>query len=370
MDDVLNSDAPEHPQGTSVAEAAAAIEKRWADAEEAAEKGDTGDESGSEEQDDNAEEGGDTDVSPDADDSEQDENDDADPDTGGGDDDSGDSGAGDEGSESPISTLAELAEATEVPVEEILSGITHKVGEADVPLADLVSSYTGKAALDQGYQSLALERQTHTEAYQKQSTLMAHSMQAMEKLLSADLETAEMQALRTTDPGEWNARMTEIGQKVGALRGFHEKLSEAYDTHIKEERAKFFESEGQRLKAQIPGWGAEKLRTSIGVMREMGFSDEEVANIADSRLLKTALQFHDLKAENKALKEAAAKAQAAARKVKKTVPKKTLKPNAGNDGGKAKGQGIDRKNVVSLRRRLAKSNKVEDAAKVIEAMMT
>ena len=370
MDDVLNSDAPEHPQGTSVADAAAAIEKRWADAEEAAEKGDTGDESGSEEQDDNAEKGGDTDVSPDADDSEQDENDDADPDTGGEDDDSADSGAGDEGSESPISTLAELAEATEVPVEEILSGITHKVGEADVPLADLVSSYTGKAAFEQAHRSVSTAARERQEAHDKQSTLMAQSMKAMEKLLSADLETAGMQALRTTDPGEWNARVTEAGQKVSALRSFQDKLSEAYDTHIKEERASFFEREGQKLKVEVPGWGAEKLQTSIGVMREMGFSDDEVAQIADSRVLKAALQFHDLKAENKALKEAAAKAQAAARKVKKTVPKKTLKPNAGKDGTKAKGQGIDRKNVVSLRRRLAKSNKVEDAAKVIEAMMT
>ena len=125
-----------------------------------------------------------------------------------------------------------------------------------------------------------------------------------------------------------------------------------------------------RFGLEVPDWGADKLQTALGVVREMGFSDDEVANIADSRLIKAALRFHDLQAENKALKEAASKAQAAARKVKKTVPKKTLKPNASKDGAPSKGKGIDRKNVISLKRRLAKSNKVEDAAKVIEALMT
>ena len=350
---------PDAPQGTDLATAAAAIEKVW----------DTTDEPTPEEQDDNTGEEGDTDVAPDAGASEQDENDDIAPDAGEGDEDGAGEGDEDEDADTPIQTLAELAEATEVPVEELLSGITHKVGEADVPLADMISSYQDSGTRRQMLQAMAVERQSNTEALQKQATVLSNSMQAIERILHIDMETPEMQALRTTDPGEWNARITEVGHKVQALNAFKERLSAMYDQHMEQERAKFFEAEGKRLKAEIPDWGTAKLQQAMGVISELGFSNEEVAGIADSRLLKAALQFDALRAENKALKEAAAKAKATAREVKKTVPKKTLSPGAKGNAG-ATGKGIDRKNVVSLKRRLAKSHKVEDAAKVIEAMMT
>ena len=366
MDNEITQQQPDAAQGTDLATAAAAIEKVWdASDEEVKDEGAEDSEQAASES--PADDKDDVDASAD-DTSDEEEGDDG----AGEQDETGSSEESEEQGDDAgaITTLAELAEATEVPVEEILSGITHKVGEADVPLADMIASYQDSGTRSQMLQTMAVERQTNTEATQKQATLMAQSMQAVERILQVDMETPEMQALRTTDPGEWNARITEVGQKVQALNTFKERLGAAYDEYMEEERAKFFKAEGERLKADVPGWGTEMLQKSIGVIKGFGFSDEEVAGMADSRLMKAALQFDNLRAENKALKEAAAKAQAAARKVKKTVPKKTLSPGATKDGSGNKGKGIDRKNVVSLKRRLAKSHKVEDAAKVIEAMMT
>ena len=271
--------------------------------------------------------------------------------------------------DTPIDSLVALAEATEVPIEDILANVKHTIGETEVPLSEMVASYADKAERDETHRFVSETARESATAYEKQSTILAQTMQTIEKFVSSDMETAEMQALRASDPAEWTARITEAGQKVQSLRGLREELAAGYDQHVQAERQKFFELEGQKLRSDIPGWGSEKLQTALTVVKGLGFSDEEVSHIADSRLMKAATEMHELRAENKALKAAASTANAAAKKVKKVVPKKTtLKPGARTAEAGAKG--IERKNMVSLKRRLAKSNRVDDAAKVIEMMMS
>ena len=369
---------PEHPEGTSVADAAVAIEKIWDksdDQDDAADKAkaDADEGSDAEQTDDDS----DTDDKDDIDASNDDQDDKEEEDDGDDEQDEGDTG--EEGSSDeddsddsaePITSLKDLAEATETPIEEILANIKHTVGDTEVPLGDMVASYKDKATRDQLTEAIRAQGREREEAYTKQSALLAQSMGAIEKLMVADIESADMQALRTTDPGEWNARVTEAGQKIAKIKEFREYLSSEYDKHMEAERNKFFENEGKKLKAEVPDWGADKLQLALGVMANLGFNQQEVSSIADSRLIKAALKFSELEAENKALKEAATKSKAVAKEVKKTVPKKTLSPNTRKGDAASKGKGIDRKNVISLKRRLAKSHKVEDAAKVIEAMMT
>ncbi len=123
--------------------------------------------------------------------------------------------------------------------------------------------------------------------------------------------------------------------------------------------------ESQRLRETVSDWGEEKASTVRKTMQTLGYSNEELGQVYDSRLIVGALELHALRAENAALKADKAKAADAVKRVKKDVPV-MVRPGKQLNTGKL---AVNAKQLNKLRSNLNKSRSVKDAAKLIERML-
>lgn len=295
----------------------------------------------------------------------------------GSEDDEGDINAeSDEQDGEAITTLQELAQALDMSIDDLKSSITHTFkaagNEQSLTLAELETGYQLRADYDRDKTQLAESRrefeqqqQQRVAEYTQNANAMAQMFTNMEQQLLAQYQAPELQQLRTSDPAEWSARMYEGQQKLDQLRQQRDNAAVQYDQFINNERQHFLAAEGQKLAQNVDGWGDDKLKGAVDTIKTLGFSDEEVINVVDSRLITGALELQTLRAENEALKAKIESADKAVNKVKKTVPK-TVK--AGKPISTAKGA-VQRNQVNKLRKRLKTSGNVADAAALIENMI-
>ena len=130
------------------------------------------------------------------------------------------------------------------------------------------------------------------------------------------------------------------------------------------DRARFYQAEAQRLLSEVPDWGEEKLRVAVDTVKSLGFSDDEVVAIADSRLIKGSLELANLRSENAALRARVEKGVKPATTVKKNVPK-VITPGKKVQTSKAK---VKRDTLSQAKNRLQKTGSVRDAANVLMAL--
>ena len=121
----------------------------------------------------------------------------------------------------------------------------------------------------------------------------------------------------------------------------------------------------QALRQAIPDFGESHKATSRELMKSIGYSDQEVGQIFDHRLVMASLELAALRNTVATLEAEKAKATDAVKRVKKEIPK-LQKPSKQRS---ASPQGIQRDQLSRLQKRAAKSGRVEDAAAVIEQMM-
>ena len=115
---------------------------------------------------------------------------------------------------------------------------------------------------------------------------------------------------------------------------------------------------------RVPDFGKahrDKVKTLLG---EMGYSQYEISEVFDHRLVLGALELSDLRAEVAELRELKKQAETTAKRVKKDIPK-LQKPGKQRRAG----AGVKRDNLARLKDRAAKSGSVGDAAKVIEQLI-
>lgn len=311
----------------------------------------------------------------DDDDSDTDDHDDDD-DTSDDNDDSDDDSDDSDEDEPELSTLDELAEALEMEADDLkdLKVTFNAAGEqVTVPISEIISGYQKDSDYRKQTAALAEERNTFTstvktqqETYTRQSTVLAQVLMNIENSIKSAVKNPDMDALRQSDPAEWNARVTEANARLGNLEQLRNAASDNFKKFQMEAKKAFLQTQGQILQKDVEGWGDEKLKVAQDVMRSYGFSDEEIPEIADARLIKAALAFDAVMKENAALKEQKAKGKKAATKVKEKVPK-TLKP-----GTRAKAKS-KRPNFDKAKRRL-KANPVgkantQAAADAIEQLL-
>lgn len=277
-----------------------------------------------------------------------------------------------------ITTLSGLAEALETSPEELAGAISHTFKaageERTATLAELVEGYQLRADYDRSKGELAKQRQQldtaqqeGVKAFEAQAAQMANLLNFVEQNVLAQYSDAEMQKLRVEDPSEFAARMYEKDQKLAALNQKRQEATTQYDNFMAEQKRDFMLREGQKLQAEVPDWGRDKLNTAVETIRSLGLSDNEVGNIIDSRMIKGALELHDLRAENAALKARIEKAGAAAETVKKKVPK-IAKPGKLTTTANRNAR-VNKTQVQKLRGNLKKSQHVRDAAALIETMI-
>ena len=275
-----------------------------------------------------------------------------------------------------IHTLAQLATALEVSLDEFKAGLSHTFNangeETTVTLAELEAGYqkdadyrrqTGKLAEDR--RAAELDYQGRMQAYEQANVITAQSMGVAEQLLAAELNSPELENLRKADPAEWTARREEIGQRIGHLQQARQQAAQHYAQFQHNQRVELKTREQARLMERLPDFGSQHVQLARGTMESLGYAAPEIAEIFDHRLVLGALELAALRSEVETLRAEKSQAADTVKRVKKDVPK-LQKP--GKQQLKSKGR-IKRDNVTRLKERARKSGSVDDAAKVIETMI-
>ena len=307
----------------------------------------------------------------------EDEDDSTDDGTGGDDDDDGDgkvdATAEDDDTDAVegFDSLEGLAEALEVSVDDLSAlNISFKAAGEDqtVTLEELTKGYARQADYDRGKNAIAeqqrafeTEKANAIQEVQRQAAVAGQLLSHFEQHFQAARQDPKLAELRTNDPAEWSARVQEIDQQLAAVNNVRQAAALQYEQFQQDSHAQFLAQEAQRLQQEVPEWGEDKLRLAVDTVKSLGFSDDEVVSIAESRLIKGVLELADLRAENAALKARVSKGEQAAKTVKRTVPK-TLK------AGKTSKTSVRRDGLDKARSALKKSGNIADAAKVIEAL--
>lgn len=281
----------------------------------------------------------------------------------------------DEADTGTIQTLAELATALEITPDELKESITHTFRAADedltVTLAELEKGYQKDADYRRQTGQLAEARRQaeqdyneRMQAYEQSNVITAQAYQVAENLIAAELNDPRLAQLRESDPAEWTARREELGQRVNQLRGARTQAAQQYENFRQQQQVELRQREQNFLSEKLPDFGKEHVTVARGAMSSLGYSDQEIGDIFDHRLVLGALELASLRSEVEQLRAMKTKAADTVKRVKKDVPK-LQKPGRQQLGRK----GIPRNNVQKLKERARKSGKVEDAARVIESMM-
>ncbi len=276
----------------------------------------------------------------------------------------------------PIQTLTELADALEIPIDELKGQINHTFRaageEVTVNLAELEAGYQKDADYRRQTGELAEQRRqietdhiARMQGFEQQHAYTAHMMNVMEEMLIQDLNSDKLQALRASDPAEWTARREEIGQRVNAVQQARQSAAQQYDQFRFEQLKQLKERENASLRQKMPDFGTQHVQLATQTMASLGYGNDEIKDIFDHRLVIGALELATLREEVKQLRAEKTQAKDAVKRVKKTVPK-FQKPGRQRLKGRKQ---VTRDNVARLRERARKSGSVQDAAKVIESMM-
>ena len=117
------------------------------------------------------------------------------------------------------------------------------------------------------------------------------------------------------------------------------------------------------LAKDIKGWNDQMTQETIQMFRDAGFNDREISDSWDARALKVVREWNALKKENRALKEKGARAAAAAKKIKRTVPK------AHGKGSTVPTPSKKNKKVLDLKKRLKEHDSIDNATALITEIM-
>ena len=240
--------------------------------------------------------------------------------------------------------------------------------DVEVTIDELQSSYSRQADYTRKTQELAQQRKTVEEQQgevAKNEAIYKELLPKMEAALSESLGSEpDWDNLYSSDPigyvrerDLWN----EKKQKLQAVQGEQARLQEeAQAKHIEQVSAYMQYGDEQLINNHVPEWKdktiqqEEKLAIRDHAINDLGFTAEEINQVYDYRLL---LGLRNSWMQNK---------------TQKAVKKKpTQKASARNRVGKP-GSVTRKKTSTPLKKskaRLAKSGKVQDAAKVFEQLI-
>jgi hypothetical protein len=238
--------------------------------------------------------------------------------------------------------------------------------EIEVPASELIKGYSRNADYTRKTQELAAHRK-QVEAVAQETVVLreqyAHKLAQVEEILKSS-EPAEPNwaELRDTDPIEFAAQWAEH-QRRQALRAQLEQEKQVVYRQQEQQRMyhmqQTLEAGRQALLDAIPEWKDEaKARADRALIRDYGkkagFSDEELATVADPRaviILRKAMKYDALLAKRRDLKP-----------VKKGAT--PLKP-----GAAASTTTRQTSALKDAKKRLAKSGSTRDAAELFKFVL-
>ena len=197
--------------------------------------------------------------------------------------------------------------------------------EKDVTLDELVKNYQLGADYTKKSQAVAEERkavQAEYQAIQEAKQLRdqyAQQLQVIEQMLSRGEEPENLDYLKETDPIGYAVRVAELSQKekqLSQVRAQQNQIRAQQEQDRQQWMTNLVRQESEKLATVLPDYvdpeKGESLRSSVrSYGKELGFSDEELASVVDSRHVITlykAMQYDKLQKSkpgiNKKLAEA------------------------------------------------------------------
>lgn len=197
--------------------------------------------------------------------------------------------------------------------------------EKDVTLDELVKNYQLGADYTKKSQAVAEERkavQAEYQAVQEAKQLRdqyAQRLQVIEQIMSQGQETENLDYLKETDPIGYAVKVAELSQKekqLAQVRAEQQRINAQQEQDRQQWMSNLVRQESEKLAAALPDYvdpeKGESLRNSVrSYGKELGFSDEELASVVDSRHVITlykAMQYDKLQKSkpgiNKKLAEA------------------------------------------------------------------
>jgi hypothetical protein len=273
-----------------------------------------------------------------------------------------------------IETLADLAEALELPLEEVMANLktTVKVNGEELPvtLKEAFDGYQKDADYRNKTGELATQKREFEQASQQarqqleeQLLQFGHFIQNAEQMFVPALDQAQMEQLKQTDPQRYLIAKHEHDERVGQVQQLKELAASEYAKNqqaLQEQQstasAEYVEKAREELLTRIPEWNGE-LKTSVDnyLMGESyGYSAEELSHVVDPRLVEMA---HKAMLYDKSKTEA----KVVTKKVK-TLPK--IQPKAPQGKVSPKSDAISK-----AKARLKKSGSIDDAAALLEQLL-
>jgi hypothetical protein len=185
--------------------------------------------------------------------------------------------------------------------------------EKDVTLDELIKSYqlgtdyTRKSqAVAEERKAVEAERNAIQEAKQIRDTY-AERLQIIEQMLNQPQEEENLEYLKEVDPIGYAVKVAELSQKEKQLmqvRAERERISHQQEYDRQEQLRYKINEEAQKLVAALPEYAdpvkGDAIRKDVRTYgKQAGFSDDELANVYDSRAVLTlwkAMQFDKLQA--------------------------------------------------------------------------
>lgn len=283
--------------------------------------------------------------------------------------------ASEEEAEEEISSLEELIQSQEwdpewfdklsVPLK--IDGETKAVSFAELK-AERQKAEAADRRLEEAKQikeTARAEIAAEQEKIQQNLIVTAKLIERAESELSAENEKIDWDTLKREDPAEWSAKKLELKErrqtlddlKTEALSEFQQAQSQNQEKARQTLNAVLAE-EGQRLIEKIPEWGnqdtasAEKAKLGKFLL-DNGFSQEEVSQAYDHRIIVLARKAMLFDEKNKSLEPAKKKL---AKVVKKIPP-----------GSKKSESQINQERLSQAKSRLKRSGSLDDAMALLKA---
>lgn len=227
-------------------------------------------------------------------------------------------------------SLDELAEALEVPRDELMAHmrlqtkVDGEVGEAT--LQETLNNFQFRQSLDRRSQQFASERKEWEEqqeksrqAYEQKVQEADDTLSAMEQILAAEYQQVDWNELQQEDPTQYLLTQQALQQRFMQLQTAKDQLKARREEESKASQEKDLEAARSRLYQErdlaidkIPEWRDQKVAAAdvkrIGeyLSEKIGYRPEELAHMADHRdyvVARKAMLYDEMQAKAAPKKE-------------------------------------------------------------------
>ena len=240
--------------------------------------------------------------------------------------------------------------------------------EREVTLDELIKSYQLGTDYTKKSQAVAEERkavEAERQAVQEAKALRdqyAQRLEIIESMLNQPQEAEDLDYLKETDPIGYAVKVAEMSQKekqLAQVRAEKERIAQQQEYDRQQQMRQMVAAESEKLVAAIPEFAdpskGETIRKDIRTYgKQLGFSDEELANVFDSRAVLTlykAMQYDKLQSAKPGITKKVAEAP------------KAIKP------GVSKPRDSNSEEIRKLKSRAKTTGSIKDAASVFERFL-